>query len=137
MNATLHYSFTSHAGDWQTNATKFGWSYASPLQARLIAQPQKGVWPANQTSFIKISASNVQMTTMKNSEQPGRGLVVRLIETAGRATEATIELPHFPIKQAFACDLVENDQQPLATTGKSINVKLAPHGFVTVAHCCR
>ncbi|MFN0124499.1 MAG: glycoside hydrolase family 38 C-terminal domain-containing protein [Blastocatellia bacterium] len=131
-NATLHYSFTSHAGDWQSNATKFGWGYASPLQARLIAQPQKGVWPANQTSFVKISAPNVQMTTMKNSEQPGRGLIVRLVETAGRATQATIELPHFPVKQAFACDLVENDQQPLSITGQSINVKLAPHGFATI-----
>lgn len=132
VNATLHYSFTSHAGDWQTNATRFGWSYASPLQARVIAQPQQGVLPAGQTSFVNVSAPNVQMTTLKNSEQPGRGLIVRLIETAGRATEATIELPHFPIKQAFACDLVENDLRPLMTNGKTIRVKLAPHGFATV-----
>lgn len=132
VNATLHYSFTSHAGDWQTHATKFGWSYASPLQARLIAQPQTGAWPAHQTSFVKISAPNVQMTTMKNSEQPGRGLVIRLIETAGRATQAAIELPHFPVKQAFACDLVENDLQSLTTSGRTISVKLAPHGFATV-----
>lgn len=132
VNATLHYSFTSHAGDWQTAATRFGWSYASPLHARLIALPQKGIWPARQTSFVNIGAPNVQMTTLKNSEQPGRGLVLRLVETAGRATQTTIALPHFPVKQAFACDLVENDQQPLPIDGKTISVKLAPHGFATV-----
>ena len=132
VNATLHYSFTSHAGDWQSQATRFGWAYASPLQARVMAQPQKGVLPAGQTSFVKVSAPNVQMTTLKNSEQPGRGWIVRLVETAGRETAATIELPHFPVKQAFACDLVENDQHPLTTSGRTINVQLAPYGFATV-----
>ncbi|MCI0389174.1 MAG: glycosyl hydrolase-related protein [Acidobacteria bacterium] len=132
VNATLHYSFTSHAGDWQANATRFGWSYASPLLAQVIAQPQKGVLPPRQTSFVKISAPNAQMTTLKNSEQPGRGLIVRLIETTGRETQAMLELPHFPVKQAFACDLVENDQRELTTPGKTINVKLAPYGFATV-----
>jgi hypothetical protein len=132
VNATLHYSFTSHAGDWQANATRLGWSYASPLQARLIAQPQKGAWPADQASFVRIGASNVQMTTLKNSEHPGRGVIVRLVETAGRETPATIELPHFPVKAAFACDLVENDLHPLTINGNTINVRLAPHGFATV-----
>lgn len=132
VNATLHYSFTSHAGDWQRSATRFGWEYASPLRASFITQPQKGILPAGQTSFVKVSAPNVQMVTLKNSEQPGRGWIVRLAETAGRETQATIDLPHFPVKRAFECDLVENDQRELMTTGGTITVKLAPHGFATV-----
>lgn len=132
VNATLHYSFTSHAGDWRSKATQFGWSYASPLQARVMAQPQRGVLPAGQTSFVKIGLPNVQMTTLKNSEQPGRGVIVRLVETAGRATETTIELPHFPVKAAFACDLVENDLRSLMIDGQTISIKLAPFGFATV-----
>jgi hypothetical protein len=132
VNATLRYSFTSHAGDWQRDATRFGWSYASPLQASLIAEPQPGVLPPGQASFVKLSAPNVQLVTLKNSEQPGRGLVVRLVETAGRETEVTVELPHFPVGQAFECDLVENDRRPLETKGRTLSLKITPHGFATV-----
>ena len=132
VNATLHYSFTSHAGDWRRDATRFGWEYASPLRASLIARPQPGVLPSGQASFVKLSAPNAQLVTLKISEQPGRGLVVRLVETAGLETPLTIELPHFPVSQAFECDLVESDRRPLTTKGRTVSLKIAPYGFATV-----
>ncbi|MCI0626764.1 MAG: glycosyl hydrolase-related protein [Acidobacteria bacterium] len=131
-NATLHYSFTSHPGDWRNGATRFGWQIASPLQARLISSVQKGLLPERQASFATLSASNVQMATLKQSEQPGRGWVLRLVETEGRQTEVEVQLPHFPVTAAMACDLVENDLNLLKVEQRKVRVLIAPHGFVTV-----
>ena len=75
-NATLRYSFTSHAGDWEGSASQFGWRIASPLEASVIEKPQTGrTGCGTRSSFVRISAPNVQLVTLKNSEQPGRGWI--------------------------------------------------------------
>ena len=130
--ARLSYRFTSHQGDWQQEAPRLGWGKASPLRARLVAVPQPGVLPAGGASFVRVKAENVALTTLKLSEQPGRGLILRLVETAGRETETEVELPNFPVARAFSCDLVENDRGALEVAGRTIRVKLARFGFATV-----
>jgi len=132
-NAMLRYSFTTHAGDWRSgNTTRFGWSVASPLEARVIHGPQTGAWPAGQASFVQVSAPNVRLATLKHSEQPGRGWVLRLVETEGKATTVQISLPHFPVTHARACDLVENDLDALPVNARQVTLSIGPHAFATL-----
>lgn len=133
LNARLMYSFTSHAGDWNAGATtRFGWSVASPLETRRLPAGQKGRLPAGSASFLAIDAPNVHLTVLKESNQPGRGWIVRLVETEGKAARATIDVSHFPVDRAALCDLVENDDQPLELRGGKITVPILGFGFATV-----
>lgn len=133
MNNRFRYSFTSHAGDWDAGATtRFGWSIASPLTVRAIPAGQSGALPAGTASFLSVNAPNVQLTVLKASEQPGRGWIVRLVETEGRATDAVLDASAFPINAATQCDLVENDREPLAVADGRVALTLRPFSFATV-----
>jgi hypothetical protein len=133
FNATVGYSFSSHAGDWDSGATtRFGWSVASPLEARVLPVGQKGTLPPDRASFLAIDAPNVQLVTLKQSEQPGRGWIVRLVETDGKAAEVKLDLPMYPLAGAMECNLVEEDRRALETTGRSVKLRIGPHAFATV-----
>lgn len=132
-NVTLGYSFTSHEGDWNSGAaTQFGWSIATPLEARVLAAGQKGSLPAKGKSFLSVEAPNVQLTTLKQSIQPGRGWVARLVETEGKAGNVTLDLSHFPLQGAAFCDLVENDLNPLPVKNGKVAIAMKPFSFATI-----
>ncbi len=133
MNAKLSYSFTTHAGNWDaTGAAAFGWSVASPLETRVIGAAQTGALPAAAASFVKLSAPNVQLVTLKQSEQPGRGWVLRLVETEGKPADVLVDLPQFNIAKAVECDLVENDRTPLEATAHQVRLKIGAYAFATI-----
>ncbi|MSU25139.1 MAG: hypothetical protein EXS32_15135 [Opitutus sp.] len=133
MNGRFAYSFTSHAGDWNSGATtRFGWAVASPLEARVVAAQQNGPLPARTASFLAIDAPNVQLTVLKDSGVPGRGWTLRLVETEGKGVSATIEVGQFGVDAAARCDLVENDTGPLEVRNGKVTVPLEPFGFATV-----
>lgn len=132
-NGSFGYSLTSHAGNWDTGAaTQFGWSIGSPLEARTLPAGQKGTLPAKEKSFLSVDAPNVQLTTLKQSTQPGRGWIARLVETDGKASRAVVDLSHFPIRGAMACDLVENDIEALPVKDGKVTVSMAPFSFATL-----
>ena len=74
----------------------------------------------------------MQLTVLKNSEQPGRGWIARLVETQGKPTEFTLDAAALTIDQAHECDLVENDQQALPVAGGKVRVSIRPFGFATI-----
>ena len=133
--ATLHYSITSHAGSWPSgDAAAYGWQRGNPLVATVVRQPHRGTLAARQ-SFIQIDAPNVQMTAFKSSELPGRGFIVRLVETEGRPeTLVKASFPSFHLSHAANCNLVEDDQEELPRTsdGQGFEIKMGRHGLATV-----
>lgn len=133
VNSRFVYSFTSHDGDWNAGATtRFGWSVGSPLVVRELPAGQRGPLPAKAASLLAVDAPNVQLTVLKETNQPGRGWIVRLVETEGRATKATIDVSQFPATRAALCDLVENDDGPLPLSGGKVTVPVRGFGFATV-----
>ena len=132
-NATLGYSLRPHEGDWNSGAaTQFGWSVASPLLARAARPNPQGTLDAKSSSFLSLDVPNVQLTTLKNSEQPGRGWIVRLVETEGKASDVVLSSKLLPVKEAYECDLVENDRAPLTVQQGGVRLKIRPFGFFTV-----
>lgn len=132
-NATLRYSFTSHRGDWDHGATtRFGWSVASPLIARLLPPGQRGSLPPHSGSLVSISARNVHLVTLKPSEQPGRGWVMRLVETEGKLTEVIVEARVLPFDRAMRTNLVEDDEHPLPVHERAVRLRIEPFSFATV-----
>lgn len=131
-NATLRYSFTSHSGDWRRGATEFGWSIASPLQARVLPANQKGMLPEERASFVEIDQPNVQLVNLKQSEIPGRGWIVRLVETAGKDTPVTLKLDGRPLAAAIRCNLVEEDEVSLPVRNNQVKLSARKFSFTTI-----
>lgn len=132
-NATIGYSMTSHDGDWNSGeAAAFGWNIASPLEAFRLAPRQSGTWREIEKSFVSVDLPNVQMTVMKNSEQPGRGQVLRFVETAGKSGEFVLTAPALATTKAVLCDLVENDLTALTVEGGKVRVPIRAYGYATL-----
>ena len=92
--------------------------------------PQDGsLMPSN--SFFNIDSDNVVLLTFKKADD-GKGLILRLIETEGNQTDATLTLPILDIRHAYRTNLVEEDSQQLSSTAHSLNVTLQPFGIATV-----
>jgi alpha-mannosidase len=132
-NATLGYSMTSHNGDWDSGATtRFAWSAATPMIVFPVATNHHGALSGASRGFLSADASNVQLTVMKNTEQPGRGWVVRFVETQGKATEFTLDAAALHVERAHECDLVENDLQALKVNVGKVRVSIRAFGMATV-----
>jgi hypothetical protein len=131
-NATLRYSFTSHPGNWEGAAPQFGWQIASPLEASVIEKAQSGPLPRDRSSFVRIGAPNVQLITLKNSEQPGHGWILRLVETEGKDTDVSIDLPHFELASAEECDLVENTRAVLPVDANKLQLRIGKYAYATI-----
>ena len=133
----MHFSWSlrSHAGDWQQGkADEFGWETHNPLLGRLVTGLKNGPLPAND-SFLNINAPNIECSTIKPAEANGRGYIVRLFETKGKETKATVKLPFLgTTASATETDLVENDlPQALAVkNGSAVNLSFKPFEIKTI-----
>jgi hypothetical protein len=87
--------------------------------------------PAEGTSFMQIDASNVILVTWKGAED-GHGTILRLQETAGKPTEASIQLPHTTLHKVSLDNAVEDKLKDLDTMGDTIKLTFHPNEVLTV-----
>ena len=129
---TVGYSIGSHAGEWNSGAASdLGWTVATPLEAMELHPGGQGL-SAQAQSLLDVDAPNVDLTVLKQSEQPGRGWIVRLVETAGHATDTTLHSGLLPIDRAWDASIAEDDRAPLPVQEHRVHVHLLPYGMVTV-----
>ena len=84
------------------------------------------------TSFLRLDAPDIVVENWKRADD-GRGTVVRLLETSGISGTARVDFPLFTVDQAWRTSAAENDQQPLAINGHSVDLGLIkPHEIVSV-----
>jgi len=127
----FRYSVTSHRGDWREGkACAFGWAASTPLVPVCIHGPREGSLP-DSAFFCQIDQSNVLLLTMKGAED-GDGLILRLAETEGRDAEVTVTVPFWEIVQAFATNLVEENEGTLSYDRHSVRVPVRANGLATV-----
>ncbi len=100
----LRYAYYPHAGDWRAGGTvREGWAFNMPLIARQALRRAGVIAPwiaagVNHAmppsfSFLEVAPENVVMSAFKLEQEdwgPGSPVVVRLYETAGRATAAQV-----------------------------------------------
>ena len=108
---SFQWALRSHAGDWKTGgADQFGRSVQQPLLAWRADGKNAGTLPAS-GSFMTVDAPNVTCSVIKPAEANGRGFIIRLNETTGHETTATVSLPMLPaIESVRETSLVENDR---------------------------
>jgi hypothetical protein len=143
----FRFAFTARgpaAGPQPVSAGAFGWGAADPLLGVWMKGPPAGGTPAGGTpasgtpaglatsaSFCRIDTPNVMLLAWKRAED-GDGFILRLIETEGRETEATVTLPALRIGRAWRADLVESGQAPLPHEARAVRLRLGPFAIATV-----
>ena len=138
---TFEYALAAASGDWRQGAiVRTGHDYNNPLIARAFdAHP--GPMPAT-TSLIEVEPASVVMTVLKPAGLPqarmagmeldaGQGVALRLYESSGRSTDATIR-SRWPILTATATNALEETAQPLAPSGTTLEVRLEPYEIATI-----
>ncbi len=138
---TFEYALVASSGDWRDGGmVRAGHDYNTPLVARAF-DAHAGRLPAT-TSLIEVEPASVVMTVVKPGGvpearmagmdvDPARGVALRLYESSGRSTTATIR-SRWPIVGASATNALEEEDRPLRPSGSSLDVPLEPYEIATV-----
>ena len=132
----ISYALYPHAGDWKSRVWQEGENFNIPVMANeppSLALVKNHATRPEEASFIAVAPANVSLTGMKQSEE-GDELIIRLIETEGKETTATIELP-FAARTARRLNILElplTDEPQPVMNGKTATVKLKPNEIVTL-----
>lgn len=123
ISPRFRYVITSFAGDWRAaHIPAFAERVRLPLDVVRIPAQAGDLPPAR--SFLSVREPNVRLLAFKAAEEPGRGFIVRLQETEGRALDA------LKLKQSLGeglaltrCSVIEDDLAP--------SFRLDPFGTAT------
>ncbi len=109
---SIPYALYPHVGDWPgADAPLRGAEYNDPIIA-VRADTHSGKLGKSR-SFFSAAPHNVVISTIKQAED-GNGFIIRLVETSGIDTKATINLPAQP-KKVIETNLVEREIAKLDT----------------------
>ena len=139
---TFDYAIAAAPGDWREGGiVQAGHDFNNPLVARAFdAHP--GRLPAT-AGFLEVEPASVVLTVLKPGGDPqarmagmeldpAHGIALRLYESSGRPTQATIR-SRWPIAAVARTNLLEEDAQALSGSGTTIEVRLEPYEIVTLA----
>jgi alpha-mannosidase len=127
---TFTYSLLPHAGDWRTGGViPEAYALNDPLAAYAVGPQPHGNLPAR-FEFVRSSAPNVIVETVKRAES-GAGWVIRVYESRQtRSSAAHLEFG-LPLRQAWECNLVEEDEHPVSFEGARLTFDIAPFEIKT------
>jgi alpha-mannosidase len=132
----IHYALYPHSGDWTNHVWTEGEDFNIPVYAAeppSLAIGKTHATRPEEASLYAISAENVELSGMKRSED-GSMLIVRLVETQGKATEVALNLP-LKATSASLLNLIElplKGAKPLSVKNGEVAVSLKPHEIVTI-----
>ena len=122
---TFRYAVLPHAGDFrEAGVIEEGYRLNVPLIVRPTTA-QSGA-----TSFFNVSAPNVVIDTVKKAEDSD-ALIVRLYEAHGKRGKVRLSSA-LPVNSAALCNLLEEDDTPLAWSDGGVDVEVTPFKIVTL-----
>lgn len=131
---TFRYALRGHSGT-EPDA-RFGWEVTSPLLARAPKPAERG--PARlppAAGFFEVSPANVVLVNAKRAED-GRGIIIRLFETAGRKVQARVKCGFKPAGKATLVrlteDLPEGAPKTLPIDNDTILSEIGPFEIQTI-----
>jgi hypothetical protein len=132
----FRYAITSSARFDPQQSARFGRETRTPLEVAELrgsdkGPESKGTLPAAEASLVKVEPENAILTALKTAED-GQGLVARLLETSGRASEGQLTLPWVTVASASEANAVEVPGKRLESDVHSVRFKIGPHQVLTV-----
>ena len=136
------YALAAGSGDWREGGiVRSGHDYNNPFVTRVFDAHQ-GPLPAT-TSLVEVEPASAVLTALKPGGvpaarmaamdlDPANGIALRLYESSGRPTRATVRT-RWPILAAGVTSALEVDPRPLPASGTAIEVPLEPYQIATIA----
>jgi len=128
----FRYSLITHEGDWQQgDCARFGWASANQFIVDDVHGKRDGPLAPDTMSFCSVDKPNVLLTTLKRAEDD-EGIIIRLIETQGKATTASVAFPYISVAEAMLTNLVEENQGRAVFSEHQVHVDLEAFGIATI-----
>jgi alpha-mannosidase len=124
------YSLYPHAGDWKQALTeRRGYEYNYKLTATQV-ESHSGPLPLEH-SYLTVKPENVVLTAMKKAED-ANGLLLRVVEWAGKSGNLEISVPHGAIS-ATATNLMEKPEgAPIPVANGVVTIPIHPYEILSV-----
>jgi alpha-mannosidase len=130
-DVVFRYSMFSHSSRLkELESRNFGWGVSTPLIPVFITGKQSGAHSYKE-GFFSIEEQNVMILNIKLAEDKD-GVIVRLLETEGKETVATLKTLISSISESYITNLVEEKEKPLEIDAGKIRIPIKPFGIVTV-----
>jgi alpha-mannosidase len=121
------YSLFPHGGDWRYGTVQQAKEFNDPLVVT-ETDAVAGAMP-KAYAFASVDADNVIVDTVKKAED-GKALIVRLYEAYGQRGEVTLTFGN-PPKKITECDLMEENDTPVALHQSSVAFQIKPYEIRT------
>ncbi len=128
---TFRFDMTSGKAFDPQAACVFGESAVQPMRSIKVPSARVKKNLAATMSVCQVDPANVMLTAFKDADD-GRGVIIRLRETAGKDTTALIKTMLPGAKKATLCDLVERDQGPAEFSNGELRVPLKADSMAAV-----
>ncbi len=133
---TFRYVVTSGQNISPAALSQMGWAEMTPFEVNEIISNDKAVSrPAPlsgvEGSFLKTREPNLVLVNWKRAEN-NQGTILRFVETAGRKTTVSVQIPHLEITSAWQCNAVEQNQKALSASPDSVSFSISPFQILTL-----
>lgn len=123
------YSLYPHTGNVTAGGTiQQGYLLNMPLQAVAVS-PTSGTIP-NDFSLVSCDSENICVETVKKAELDD-SVIVRLYDAYNQKSQPTLTFG-FDFKEAYVCNLIEENEAKLNFTGRSITLPVKNFEIVTI-----
>lgn len=112
-------------------ACVFGESAVQPMRSIRLHRARAKKDLAASASLCAVEPANVVLTAFKDADD-GRGVIIRLRETAGKDAVAAIRISLPETRKATLCDLVERDQGPAEFNNGELRVPVKADSMAAV-----
>ncbi len=124
----MTYSIMPHEGDFRVGGTvDAAYELNCPVHAVAVSGGMNII--GNEMSFVTIDKQNVKIEAVKKAED-SREVIVRVYECYNQRSDVKLTVAK-PVKAAFECDLMENQQSQMQTEGNEISFSIKPYEIKT------
>jgi hypothetical protein len=129
---TFRYVLSSGMSVDPQQAERFGTEAMTPLETTQVPLGTgESKLPLSEAELLQIDSADVNLSTWKIAED-GEGSVLRLQETAGRASGVRIQSRYFGFVRAWVASELEDKISSLAVKDSGLEVPLQPFQTVTL-----
>jgi alpha-mannosidase len=137
-DCVFRYAITSSARFEPEKVARFAREVRSPLEVSQVRSSDKrgtsqgtSTLPPGQASLVKVAPESVVVSALKGAED-GEGVVVRVLEIAGKASEGKLTFPWFTVASTREANAVEVPGKPLPGDDHSVRFSINPHQVLTI-----
>lgn len=124
----MKYSIMPHAGDFRTGGTvDAAYELNCPMHSVLVSGGMNIL--GSEMSFASVDKENVKIEAVKQAED-GKEVIIRVYECFSQRSTVTMTLAK-PLKEAFECDLMEHEEESIASNGNELTFVINPYEIKT------